>query len=219
MYQINRSLLSSRYELFNRNNIRICECVNMCFVPMSILGEEHFMEGELSVQVSLNHIHPALQSSLRVQRLTQKQTYPSETSVNTMQESKHVSQSLDKKQTISWSEINISSNCYSTSCIFLPRRGCHFVSSSQWPHTAGASTLLSARQGCLSDTALWPKERQQRHRMSPEQSDTNDKSDVILYLSWQHESNVNSLSHSILTFWFSETGEVSQWCMSVSPYM
>lgn len=40
---------------------------------MSILGKEHFMERELSVQVSLDHIHPALQSGLRVQRLTQRQ--------------------------------------------------------------------------------------------------------------------------------------------------
>lgn len=40
---------------------------------MSILGKEHFMEGELAVQVSLNHIHPALQSRLQVQRLAQGQ--------------------------------------------------------------------------------------------------------------------------------------------------
>lgn len=33
-------------------------------VPMSILRQEHLMERKLSVQVSLDHIHPALQSRL-----------------------------------------------------------------------------------------------------------------------------------------------------------
>lgn len=45
----------------------------VCYKPMSIFTEEHFMEGKLTIQVSFNHIDPALQSWLRVQSLEQKQ--------------------------------------------------------------------------------------------------------------------------------------------------
>lgn len=34
------------------------------FIPMSVFREEHLMERELPVQVSLDHVHPALQSWL-----------------------------------------------------------------------------------------------------------------------------------------------------------
>lgn len=40
---------------------------------MSVLQEEHLMEGKLTVQVSLNNIHPVLQGRLCVQRLEQRQ--------------------------------------------------------------------------------------------------------------------------------------------------
>lgn len=40
---------------------------------MSVLGKKHFVERELSVQVSIYHINPALQSRLRVQTLIQEE--------------------------------------------------------------------------------------------------------------------------------------------------
>lgn len=42
-------------------------------LPMAIFGKEHFVKRELTIQVSFDHIHPALQARLRVQRLKQRQ--------------------------------------------------------------------------------------------------------------------------------------------------
>ena len=49
-------------------------CICYCFLlPMTVLGDKHLVEGELAVQVSLDHFHPGLQSLLGVQRLRQRE--------------------------------------------------------------------------------------------------------------------------------------------------
>ena len=44
-----------------------------CFLPVTVLGDKHLVEGELTVQVSLDHVHPGLQRLLGVQRLRQRE--------------------------------------------------------------------------------------------------------------------------------------------------